>query len=333
MIKNIIALIILVSCLPVWAAQSDGAPKEVPLASVAQLKAYAVTKINWLSGGISGQSISGTTWFSVPYSPADGDPVAIAAALKRNRLTFSVDPTERISSFANWEVRMPDGATWTAFYGQRDFSLVKAADGSYTVPAEAAKLDEMEFLRVPFPVANVSNAYIVVRDAAGNQTGTHNLGDYGNVRNGYLVLFSEYTNQNGELHIQFGDNSKTIYGLPGGKIKATTSASTNGFDTAPKGVRTLADNTLDIAFRAADEVIRARYLVESTVIVRFDPTVALPTKVNVVEESVFKADPNAPGLVFDPSKVPVTWKASAGKVYLVLFTKPSPPIYTGGGKG
>lgn len=324
-VKFIALIIISFSCSPLWAAQSDNAPKQVPIVSESQLKAYALTQINWLSGGISGQSVSNNSWFSTAYSIADGDPINIAAALKKNKLTFSLDPNELVSTFAGWEVRTADGVTYTAFHGQRDFKLTKAADGSYQVPTAATNI-ELQFGQVPFPVKNVSNAYIAMRDSNGNQSGTFYFSDYGMVRDGYLLLTSSITGQTGDLYIQFQDGSKAIYTLTTGKQTSTVNASADGFDTTIKGVRVLADNAIEIKYAVTDDVVRVKYTAAATVVVRFDQGVALPQKVSIIEESVLKADPTAIGSQFDPSKVPVTFNATSGRVYLILFFKQAQAI-------
>ncbi|MBI5134352.1 MAG: hypothetical protein HZA81_03135 [Candidatus Taylorbacteria bacterium] len=315
---------------PLRAALSDSSPKSVPIKDLATLKAYAISKVNWLSGGVAGQSVSGTYWFSVAYSVADGDPVAIAAALKKNKVTFSADPTETLAAFANWEIRSPDGTAWTAFYGDRDFKLVKDQAGAYQVPPDAGKLDDMEMGTIPFPVKGISNAKIVLKDDRGNTTGVYYFGDYGRVRDGYLLLSAEHVAQNGDLYLEYSDGSLAIYSASTGMQKAVGSASTGGFDTAVRGVRTVADNSVEIKYAASDDIVRAKYTADATVAVKFDTAIPLPLKVTVVEESAFKADPYTPGISFDPAKVQVSFKASAGKLYLILFSKTAPAIYSGG---
>jgi len=334
--KGIIAIVSLfiVSCLPLWATLADGAPKSVPLVSRAQLKAYALSQVNWLSGGISGQTVSGDgRYFSVPYAQADGDPVAIAAAVKVNKVTFSVDPTEKISTFANWEVRTPDGSSWGAFYGQRDFNLIKDASGNFQIPSNATTIDDMELGTVPFPIKGVNNAHIKLKNSAGFEGGTYSFGERGFVRNGYIILTSEHTAQNGELFVYFNDGSQAIYVLSDGKQKTMASVTAGGFSTAVKGVRTLPDNTVDITYGLTDEVVRVKYTLDTSIKVSFGVGVVLPLKVLVVEEKLFRADPNATGNSFDPSKDQVVMRVGVGKSYLILFVKPSPVIYTDNGKG
>lgn len=323
--KKLLALVtaLIVSCLPSWAALADSASKQLPLADVATLKAYALTQVNHVSGGVQASSISGNTWFSVPFN-GDGTrnlPAALAAAVKKNSVTFTVDPTDRISSYAAWDIRLSDGSTWTAFWQQQDYSLIKNADGSYSLPPSATKLDSMEFGFVPFEIKGISGAAFHIKDEKGNTVDVYDFGLMGLVKNGYIVFRAEHAGQRGELHVQFIDGSKAIY-TSTGIMKATTTATMSGFDTGAAGVRSLADNASEAVVKTTDDVLWAKYSVATILTVKFEGT-PLPAKVSIYTETAFRTNPSAPATwTIDPAKTPtVSFSAAAGNTYVIVVSR------------
>lgn len=325
--KRIIAILFafLVGFAQTWAATlADNAPKTLPLADLATLMADALKKVNHGVGGVSGQSVSGTTWFSQPITTNNnGDPLAIAAFIKKQKLNYSVDPTEKLSHFVGWEIRTADGSSrHSAFWGEKDFSLVKDASGVWQVKAEDMKLTDMEFGYSLLEAKGLNNAYIVLRDKNGNVTGYYYFSDEGLAGNGYVALAAKHVGQTGDLYLGFNDGSKAIYSLTDGKVRSvTTVAPAEGLETSAKGVLVYADNSSDILVRQIDYVIRAKYTVETTVTVRFETGSKLPAAIKLVDADVFAADSNTPGVVYDPSKTAVSFKVPAGKTILLLVNR------------
>lgn len=317
--------------IPTPSSTTSSVPKELPLTREKQ-QAYALNLVNWISGGVGGNSITGTSYFSGPVNQADGNPNNIAKVFKTYTLDYSVDPSEKLTHFAQWEMRMADGNTIALFHGYKDFNLVKDAKGNWTVPSEALKITNLTFQMVPIPFPGIQSGYIIVRDSAGNQINYINLNENGLIRDGYLYLGNVQPNSSGEMYITTSDGTRYVYGLSDGKLRSSNKVTATGMDVSDPTVRVLPDNTVSITCKSTDNVVRCLYTLDNNCVVLFDAGTTLPYNVIVVDKATFDANPNG-GTSYDPKKGSVNFKVKAGQTMLIIFEHGGSVIVGTGGKG
>ena len=123
--KNILKLVIALAA--VGLANAANFPSEIPLSPERQ-EYLAKNLINFGIVGIQGSSVSGTWIVGKPYTGPKGDLKAVAAAFKAVQLDYTVDPTEKVSSFTNYEYRSPDGTQgFNLFWGQKDWNYIRTS--------------------------------------------------------------------------------------------------------------------------------------------------------------------------------------------------------------
>lgn len=300
-------------------------PSEIPL-TPEKFERWALGKINRVSGGVAGQSLSGNNrYYSAEY-PSDGNTTNIAAAAKREsaKLAFESDPAEMLEIFSSWDIRMPDGNTWSPFFGgSKPFKPVKDPSGAYKIPTEALTVP-LRFGSAPFPFPGAVSGYMIIRDSAGNQIDYINLGGNekggGTISNGYIIISDFFFFRNGELYVQTGDGKQHIYALTGGIRRETVTVTTStGIDTSVEGHRSLPDNTVSIVYTATDKSLMVKYTVGTTVTIAVGPA-PLPTKITVVEKSAFDSKPVTGGTSFN-AKDPITFAAQAGQTFLIFLER------------
>ena len=296
-------------------------PSEIPLSPERQ-EYVAKNLVNYGVCGVQGSTVSGTWIVSKPYAGPKGDLAAVAAMLRSTKLDYSVDPTEKVSSFAQYNYRTPDGMReFNLFFGEKDWNYVKDASGNWIPPADKLVIDNMVFNQLPVEIPGINGAWFIPRDAQGNPIDRIDLS--GLIQGNYLVLGAHQSFQAvaGELYVSRNDGSLGIYNL-NGTLRQTVHLN-HGIDSSVLSIRSAADNASEIAYKAGDIIVTAKYTVDTLATVKlFASGQSVPANVkNVVvsEKKALDANPLG-GTSFDPSK-PITFRARAGEEWVVIFEK------------
>ena len=349
-LKTTIALLLsgLVNTFAATVANTVNMSDEVPLGSPDQLLAYAGSKVNRVtafvytkSTGKAVTTITGDTYISAEYVAVTmADIIAINALMKRQALTVTFDTTDSFASVVEWGFRDASGRTWSLLRGDKDVKFVTSGSTSTVDPDSYNFRGLLRIGEVPFPAPGAYEAVLNRRDDKGNLVGQPS---HLRVDNGNVILEEWQTGQNGELVIYHGDSTQTVYNLPSGKKRPTSTVVLTGYDTSPAGWSTAADNAPVIRYRLSDQVIRANYTITGlTVVANPEAGVSLPTSVRIVDEKTYASNPATGGTVFDPVKAVPMFSSKPGVWFFLIqrpvtsttpVPSPSPVSGGGGGKG
>jgi len=301
------------------AQMATNAPAFIP-ASTNLLRAYALTIVDTISGGVSGAS-GGKEFYSVPYPYRDGNDVRMAYVSSAQAITFQAVPTNTLNAFANYNGTVTNMYGGTVgvnlFYGGTNFVLQKTSTG-YKVPdyAKHPKLN-LAYL-IPFPVGNASWAHLEQYDSNGNIVNWFDLSDY--LHDGLLWLGQYMTDvPSTKLFLSYNDGSQAIYDMPSGKQIPQVSVSDTGFSSSVDGVRDVQDPT-NIVYAATDEIIHAAYSKSLNTSITFAPGQSrYPLAVYIIDLPTFAANPQATWSKVDPYSGPIAFAGAANTDYFIRF--------------
>ena len=294
-------------------------PSVLPVQSEAVLKAYALTLVNNLNGSVWGQSVSGQYWFYLDYTP-DADPAHMNRIVRDQRLSFSVDPLEKLQLSMGYQGTVQN-VTFLLFSYYTNFTLEKTAAGSWKMPSSVMSNELAMSDFIPFPVPNAAYAHMNITDTNGNPVGYYDFAADGRINTdyGFIMLGREHLGHNGTMVVGRKDGSKITYGLGEGKLRIPTDVTTTGLDSQIAGVRSLADDTATFGWQPADSIVRVGYSRAANVNIVFPAgTFVYPRSVNWIDLKTFQADPSATWQSLDPWKVQARFPVTNG-VYLIRF--------------
>ncbi len=295
-------------------------PAQVPIMSIRTLKAYALSLVSSINGGIWGNSVTiDHRSFPIAYPHKDADVDHMASVAHSGVVRFSADPTEELQSeLSYYATTTVPNWSFQIFWGYTKFHLAQVGD-NWQVPQEAYKIDMHMSDWIPFKVPGIRNAYIITEDEFGNDKDYYSFrwDNRLNLDEELLFIGSKHVSQKGKLYIEISDGSKIIYNLKDeGSRQEQVSPAVDGFQPSIVGVRSLPVNTISITLQEGDELVRVAYTTGFRVNVTFPQGLSrYPISVHVIDANQFANNPFLDWAEFNPFQ-PMTFNVAHGAILI-----------------